>query len=118
MKRLRLEMVCFLRSHGFDCTDAVEPHQPFFLPVWHALAPWTADVDVHLPRILVDGVPTGIESPIFPSGVWDSVNPEGVNDCCDVDPTNLSVHLEPWGPASDDLALRQQLLQKDIDPGV
>ena len=38
VKRLRVEMVSFLRSHGFDCTDAVEPHQPFLLSVWQALA--------------------------------------------------------------------------------
>ena len=114
---LREEIVGFLRNHGFSCNGDVEPNHPFLLSVWQALAKMTVDVDPHLPNILSEGVPTGIESPISPSGVWDAVDFDGMAPEPELVPCDLLVHLEPWRSAAEDLPLAKQLLQKDIDAG-
>ena len=114
---LREEIVGFLRNHGFSCNGDVEPNQPFLLSVWQASAKMTVDVAPHLPNILSKGVPTGIESPISPSGVWDAVDFDGMAPEPELVPCDLLVHLEPWRSAAEDLPLAKQLLQKDIDAG-
>ena len=98
----------FLCGKGFACNGDASPHQPFLLDVWGALAQLTDDIDAVLPAILSQGVPTGILSPIEPSGVWEPVPvPEEV-------PRGLLVHREPWGSAQADLDLVWSLVQKDI----
>ena len=87
---LRSEVLSFLSSKGFVCDDSVVDNQPFLLSVWQALCALTSDQDVELPRLLLEGVSTGIVQPIPPSGVWEEVaEPVAVEQ-------DLRVHLEPW----------------------
>ena len=64
---LRDALVCFLAKQGCVCCKAILPYQPFLLDAWQALSSFTSDIDSDLPRLLSEGVPTGIISPIVPS---------------------------------------------------
>ena len=108
---LRKEVLLFLSSKGFVCDDSVMDNQPFLLSVWQALSALTSDQDVELPRLLLEGVSTGIVQPIPPSGVWEKVaEPVAVEQ-------DLRVHLEPWRSASDNLALARKLVMDDVAAG-
>ncbi|CAE7206124.1 unnamed protein product, partial [Symbiodinium natans] len=108
---LRSEVLSFLSSKGFACDDSIVDNQPFLLSVWQALCTLTSDQDVELPRLLLEGVSTGIVQPIPPSGVWEEVaEPVAVEQ-------DLRVHLEPWRSASDNLALAKKLVMDDVAAG-
>ena len=70
---LRSEVLSLLPSKGFVSDDSIVDNQPFPLSVWQALSTLTSDQDVELPRLLLEGVSTGIVQPIPPSGVWEKV---------------------------------------------
>ena len=109
----RQEMANFLKKAGFPCSLAVREHQPFLLDMWHSLTQATRDIDVDLPQTLISGVPTGILSPIPPSGVWE-VNCVDDNtwDC-----SELVVHHHPWQSALEDVELTKSLLMQDVKAG-
>ena len=68
-------------------------------------------------QILFEGVPTGIESPIGPSGVWHAVDVDGMALEAEPPSCDILVHHEPWRSAANDSSLAKQPLQKDIDAG-
>ena len=108
---LRDELLCFCKDCGYPCSGIVRVHQPFPLEAWKSLALITCDPDAVLPDLLSEGVSTGIVDPIPASGVWGPV------DCGEIDDTDLSVHLTPWGSAHADEELTWALLDKDIAAG-
>ena len=111
MQMVQQALVRFLCAKGFACSSVIVEHQPFLLDVWRAISLATCDIDCSLPGILTEGVPTGIIDSIPPSGVWEQVcSPEE-------QPSDLLVHLEPWGSAQNDEDLALSLLQKDIEAG-
>ena len=75
------------------------------------LAQFSGDVDCNLPQLLQAGVPTGIDEPITPSGVWEVISEDVAVDA------ELLVHYEPWGSALKSPELTWQLIQKDLDAG-
>ena len=111
MQMVQQALVRFLCAKGFARSSVIVEHQPFLLDVWRAISLATCDIDCSLPGILTEGVPTGIIDSIPPSGVWEQVcSPEE-------QPSDLLVHLEPWGSAQNDEDLALSLLQKDIEAG-
>ena len=64
--------------------------QPLALDLWRDLFAFTGDVDSALIPLLQDGVPTGIQSTIPPSGA-------------------------PWGSALDDPETLMDLMQRDVE---
>ena len=66
---LREQLVSFLAAAGCPCSTTVREFQPFLLDAWRSLGKLTGDIDASLPSILEVGVPTGVVSPIEPSGV-------------------------------------------------
>ena len=95
---LRSELVSFLHDQNLPCCDTVAPGQPFLLNCWAALGALTRDPDCSLPHLLQEGVATGIEGPIPPSGVW-----EQAETCENLSP-ELEVHRELWKSAQLDPA--------------
>ena len=78
----------FLSNEGIDpklCNEGVEPGQPFYLGLLQGLLAVTDDVDIALVDSLREGVVTGIDEWIAPSGVWETganKTPSGdVRDC-------------------------------------
>ena len=69
---IQSDLAEFLQSKGCRCTKTVEPHQPFLLDCWDAVARLCQDQDLNLPSQLKAGVPTGVVEPMQPSGVWDA----------------------------------------------
>ena len=68
-------------------------------------------MDGALPELLRDGVPTGIDEPIAPSGVWCEVDvPEEVNG-------ELHVFDSPWKSDLKDPELLMRMVQADVDMG-
>ena len=110
---LQAGLVEFLNSRGHTCNSCVEPHQPFLLSAWRALAEFVQDIDGSLANVLSEGVPTGIVEPIPASGVWERLE-EPINVA---DEPDLVVHDQPWKSAQSDPVLVQTLLRKDIDAG-
>ena len=102
----------FLTSKGFPCKVEVPPGQPLTLDLWRALLLFCDDIDMKLPCILREGVPTGILADILPSGVWRAVDkperPEGVE---------LEILEEPWGSALEDPDCSMRLVQADVEAG-
>ena len=108
---LREGLVSYLRSRGFRCSSHVEPGQPLALEILHALLRLSGDMDGALPELLRDGVPTGIDEPIAPSGVWREVDvPEEVNG-------ELHVFDSPWKSGLEDPELLMRMVQADVDMG-
>ena len=106
---LQAGLVEFLNSRGHACASCVEPHQPFLLSAWRALAEFVQDIDGSLPNVLSEGVPTGIVERIPASGVWEPLE-EPINVA---DEPDLVVHDQPWKSAQSDPVLVQTLLRKD-----
>ena len=102
----------FLRKEGLECNLDIPQYQPFLLDMWRALGSLTGDIDRDLPRILEEGVGTGIKSPIAPSGVWD----ERMESSC-FDEYDLRVFETPWQSASEDVAFTRSLIMKDVEAG-
>ena len=101
-----------LDTLGFPCSCEIPIHQPFLLDIWRALTRATFDMDKDLPKLLTEGVPTGILSSIPASGVWDAV------EDCDTELENeLFVHLVPWKSAADNVELARELFMKDVSAG-
>ena len=101
-----------LDTLGFPCSCEIPIHQPFLLDIWRALTRATFDMDKDLPKLLTEGVPTGILSSIPASGVWDAV------EDCDTELDNeLFVHLVPWRSAADNVELARELFMKDVSAG-
>ena len=78
----------FLYQKGIDpklCNEGVEPGQPFHLGLLQGLLTVTEDVDIALINSLRQGVVTGIDEWIAPSGVWETgsnKSPSGdIRDC-------------------------------------
>ena len=109
---LRDALVCFLAKQGCVCCKAVLPYQPFLLDAWQALSSFTSDIDSDLPRLLSEGVPTGIISPIVPSKVWDNASDFDGDVGCD-----LLVHSSPWKSAADNVPLARSLMMQDVEAG-
>ena len=106
LEKLQENLVEFLCDQGYSCSTAVPAYQPFLLDAWCALSTAVKDIDGGLPHILLEGVPTGILSPIPHSGIWDSV-PVG----------HLQAHRQPWRSAQDDPKLARSLLMQDVEAG-
>eukprot|EP00435_Cladocopium_sp_Y103_P046226 s1410_g13.t1 len=107
----RFEVQSFLSQRNLACHTRIREHQPFVLDVWRALSLAMQDPDSVLPALLVEGVPTGIQSHIAPSGIWDEV---AVADTEDVD---LDIHLSPWPSGLADVELTKALIMKDVNAG-
>lgn len=72
----------------------------------------TSDIDKDLPKLSTEGVPAGILSKIFASGVWDAV------EDCDIELENeMLVHLVRWKGAADNVELARELFMKDVSAG-
>ena len=78
----------FLSDKGIDpklCNEGVGPGQPFHLGLLQGLLTVTEDVDIALGDSLRQGVVTGIDEWIAPSGVWETgsyKSPSGdIRDC-------------------------------------
>ena len=112
LEKLQENLVEFLCDQGYSCSTAVPAYQPFLLDAWCALSTAVKDIDGGLPHILLEGVPTGILSPIPHSGIWDSV-PEDE----DADVGHLQAHRQPWRSAQDDPKLARSLLMQDVEAG-
>ena len=108
LEKLQESLVEFLCDQGYSCSTAVPAYQPFLLDAWCALSTAVKDIDGGLPHILLEGVPTGILSPIPHSGIWDSA-PEDE----DADVGHLQAHTQPWRSAQDDPKLARSLLMQD-----
>lgn len=89
--QLQSSLAQALDTVGFPCSGEIPIHQPFLLDIWRALTHATSDIDKDLPKLLTEGVPTGILSKIPASGVWGAVE-----DCDAVLENELLVHLVPW----------------------
>lgn len=70
----------FLGFNGRQCSEFVQPFQPYTLDIWKACAFFIGDIDRDLPDILMNGVPTGILAPIQPSGVGEPLTEESPED--------------------------------------
>ena len=111
---VRQRLADFLMSKGFEfpCKVEVPPGQPLTLDLWRALLLFCDDIDVKLPGILREGVPTGILEDVLPSGVWRAVDkpvrPEGVE---------LEILDEPLGSALEDPDCVMRLVQADVEAG-
>ena len=109
---VRQRLADFLMSKGFPCKVEVPPGQPLTLDLWRALLLFCDDIDVKLPGILREGVPTGILEDVLPSGVWRAVDkpvrPEGVE---------LEILDEPLGSALEDPDCVMRLVQADVEAG-
>ena len=92
---IQSDLAEFLQCKGCRCTKTVEPHQPFLLDCWDAVARLCQDQDLNLPSQLKAGVPTGVVEPMQPSGVWDARVQEDTGQD-DLNPSILQVHEVPW----------------------
>ena len=79
--------------------------------LWDGLFCLTQDLDAELPRLLDQGVPTGIVRTIPPSGVWRDLE---VAERPDLE---LLVCDSPWGSGLDDPSTLLDLVQADVDAG-
>ena len=70
LQTLRETLVEFWCDQGYSCSTAVPAYQPCLLEAWRALSTAVKDIDESLPHILLEGVLTGILSPIPHSGAW------------------------------------------------
>ena len=77
---IQSDLAEFLQSKGCRCTKTVEPHQPFLLDCWDAVARLCQDQDLNLPSQLKAGVPTGVVEPMHTrvqedtgQGTWSSL---------------------------------------------
>ena len=112
LEKLQESLVEFLCDQGYSCSTAVPAYQPFLLDAWCALSTAVKDIDGGLPHILLEGVPTGILSPIPHSGIWDSVPEDEDAAVC-----HLQAHTQPWKSAQDDPKLARSLLMQDVEAG-
>ena len=110
LEKLQESLVEFLCDQGYSCSTAVPAYQPFLLDAWCALSTAVKDIDGGLPHILLEGVPTGILSPIPHSGIWDSVPEDEDAAVC-----HLQAHTQPWKSAQDDPKLARSLLMQDVE---
>ena len=94
----------------------VEPHQPFLLDGWDAVARLCQDQDFNLPSQLKAGVPTGVVEPIQPSGVWEATAQEDTGQD-DLDPSILQVHEVPWKSGLVNEGLTLEFMLKDVAAG-
>ena len=97
VETVRGTCVQFLCDMGHPCSASVLPFQPYTLDIWRALSLFIGDADQGLPKTVMQGVPTGILSPIEPSGVWESVSWDADSDIHH----ELLVHDGPWRSASE-----------------
>ena len=108
---LRGDLITFLNKHGICRAGQIVPGQPLALELWDGLFCLTQDLDADLPRLLDQGVPTGIVHTIPPSGVWREVEVAERPDL------GLLVCDSPWGSGLDDPATVLDLVQADVDAG-
>ena len=111
IERLREDLLSVLKDHGFNSSTRIVAGQPLALDLWRDLFALAGDVDSALIPLLQDGVPTGIQNTIPPSGVWREVDvPARPN-------LELLVLDAPWGSALDDPETLMDLVQRDVDCG-
>ena len=114
LEELRQEVCMTLAEQGFPCAAGVAEDQPFHLHILESLLMLSDDIDVQLPRVLAEGVSTGVIDAVEPSGVWSSLR-EGAHEG---DPkTKLMLCESNWTSADEDLSLTETLLQADVDAG-
>eukprot|EP00435_Cladocopium_sp_Y103_P069545 s709_g33.t1 len=108
---VRNDLAVFLKSKGAAHNAEICPGQPLCLGLLQGCLELWKDLDLDLPRILAEGVPTGILQTIHPSGVWRET------EVAERPPTDLQIWNEPWssGLANPDLLV--ELVQADVDEG-
>lgn len=111
VEHLRRVVADFLSGEGLPCSTEVAAGQPLTLDLWRGLLSLCNDVDLGLPSLLKEGVRTGIQCDIPPSGVWRPVNKPERPD------VELEVLQEPWGSALNDPACLMKLVEADVRAG-
>ena len=86
-------MNSFLHKHSKPADWTIRDHQPMYLSIMHSLQFFMQDEDVPLFPSLIEGVSTGFDSDVAPSGCFPP------NDKPDLPSTPLSIHLANWQSA-------------------
>ena len=108
---LRTALQAHCTTHGSPCKLDIAPGQPFCLDLLRACLQLLGDLDVGLPALLEEGVPTGCCEPIACSGVW-------VPKACAEDSLGCySDCVGNWASADTDPSLTAALVQEDVAQG-
>ena len=111
LQPFRADLEDFLRHHGHDPDWQVRDHQPMCLGILVLLQNIMKDRDTSLFPSLQEGVKTGFQRDIPPSGVFPTqTSPNLVYN-------PLSIHLANWQSAETDPALTQSLVDDEVAKG-
>ena len=111
----RRQGAAFAQRHGERASGEVSPGQPFALEIWAALLNIIGDGDAELPKILHEGVPTGV----FESIPGCSMYPPEDRDrkLTDTSGDELEACWSNWKSAEEAEASVVSLLQNEVEQG-